>query len=88
MTSKNPHLEELGKFLMARRSELNPADLGLPGGEPGTRRVSGLRREEVAANPRMKDYYDDWESMAHRRRTTAHASHREPSRPAPGTARW
>jgi len=58
MTAKNPHLEELGKFLMARRSELSPADLGLPGGEPGTRRVSGLRREEVAAHTAIShDYY-------------------------------
>ena len=58
MTAKNPHLEELGKFLKARRSELSPADLGLPGGEPGTRRVSGLRREEVAARTAIShDYY-------------------------------
>lgn len=58
MSEKNPHLEELGKFLMARRSELSPADLGLPSGEPGARRVSGLRREEVAAHTAIShDYY-------------------------------
>ncbi|WP_426975405.1 helix-turn-helix transcriptional regulator [Pseudarthrobacter sp. O4] len=55
---KNPHLEELGQFLKARRSELNPADLGLDPGDPGTRRVSGLRREEVAAQTAIShDYY-------------------------------
>ena len=48
VTAKNPHLEELGQFLKARRSELSPAALGLPPGDPGSRRVSGLRREEVA----------------------------------------
>lgn len=58
MTAKNPHLEELGQFLQARRSELHPADLGLPPGDPGTRRVSGLRREEVAARVAIsQDYY-------------------------------
>jgi transcriptional regulator with XRE-family HTH domain len=55
---KNPHLEELGKFLKARRSELTPADLGLLPGEPGSRRVSGLRREEVATAAAIShDYY-------------------------------
>jgi transcriptional regulator with XRE-family HTH domain len=55
---KNPHLEELGKFLKARRSALSPEDLGLPAGEPGARRVSGLRREEVAAAAAIShDYY-------------------------------
>ncbi|MEH0420770.1 helix-turn-helix domain-containing protein [Streptomyces sp. B21-083] len=58
MTAKTPHLEELGQFLKARRSELDPADLGLPPGDPGTRRVSGLRREEVAARVAIsKDHY-------------------------------
>jgi len=55
---KNPHLEELGQFLRARRSELRPVALGLPAGEPGMRRVSGLRREEVAARAAIShDYY-------------------------------
>lgn len=58
MTEKNPHLEELGKFLKARRSALSPEEFGLPAGEPGTRRVSGLRREEVAARVAIShDYY-------------------------------
>ncbi|MET7846116.1 helix-turn-helix transcriptional regulator [Streptomyces sp. NPDC005356] len=58
MSAKNLHLEELGQFLKARRSELNPADLGLPPGDPGSRRVSGLRREEVAARVAIsQDYY-------------------------------
>lgn len=55
---KNPHLEELGAFLKARRGDLDPTDLGLPPGEPGSRRVSGLRREEVAAAVAIShDYY-------------------------------
>jgi transcriptional regulator with XRE-family HTH domain len=46
------------KNLMARRSELGPTDPGLPKAEPGTRRVSGLRREEVAAHTAIShDYY-------------------------------
>src|ERR1700755_3656379 len=36
----------LGDFLRARRELVRPGDVGLPGG--GVRRVSGLRREEVA----------------------------------------
>ncbi|MGW0945435.1 helix-turn-helix domain-containing protein [Streptomyces sp. NPDC002623] len=43
---RNPHLNELGEFLKARRAELSPSDVGLRGGQ--RRRVSGLRREEVA----------------------------------------
>lgn len=38
---------ELRAFLMSRRARLKPADVGLP--DIGRRRVSGLRREEVAA---------------------------------------
>ncbi|MDF2434619.1 MAG: hypothetical protein JWP44_4250, partial [Mucilaginibacter sp.] len=37
---------ELGEFLLARRSRLSPTDVGLPCSR--SRRVSGLRREEVA----------------------------------------
>ncbi|MFH8655223.1 helix-turn-helix domain-containing protein [Streptomyces afghaniensis] len=43
---RDPHLNELGEFLKARRAELGPSEVGLPGGQ--RRRVSGLRREEVA----------------------------------------
>ncbi|WP_105974258.1 helix-turn-helix domain-containing protein [Streptomyces geranii] len=43
---RNPQLNELGEFLKARRAELSPSDVGLRGGQ--RRRVSGLRREEVA----------------------------------------
>ncbi|MFM9707755.1 helix-turn-helix domain-containing protein [Streptomyces galilaeus] len=43
---RNPRLNELGEFLKARRAELSPSDVGLRGGQ--RRRVSGLRREEVA----------------------------------------
>jgi transcriptional regulator with XRE-family HTH domain len=40
-------MDELGRFLTARRALLKPADIGLPDfGE--RRRVAGLRREEVA----------------------------------------
>ncbi|MCV7211749.1 helix-turn-helix transcriptional regulator [Mycolicibacterium canariasense] len=46
----------LGEFLRARRAEVSPADVGLPSG--GVRRVSGLRREEVALLAGMSvDYY-------------------------------
>lgn len=48
---------ELGAFLKARRAALDPADLGLP---PGVtqRRVSGLRREEIAQLAGISvDYY-------------------------------
>ncbi|OXM60514.1 transcriptional regulator [Amycolatopsis vastitatis] len=58
----------VGEFVTADRgqqlcpgvcgSELTPADLGLPQGDPGTRRVAGLRREEVAASVAIShDYY-------------------------------
>jgi transcriptional regulator with XRE-family HTH domain len=42
------HRSELGDFLQARRSELSPDMVGLPGAG-NRRRVRGLRREEVAA---------------------------------------
>ena len=38
--------QELGRFLRDRRARVHPADVGLPQG--ARRRVSGLRREEVA----------------------------------------
>ncbi|WP_230194132.1 helix-turn-helix domain-containing protein [Streptomyces coriariae] len=44
--NRNPHLNELGEFLKARRGELTPSEVGLRGGP--RRRVKGLRREEVA----------------------------------------
>ena len=48
---------ELGAFLKARRAQLSPRDAGLP--ETGTRRkVTGLRREEVAQLAAISvDYY-------------------------------
>ena len=39
---------EPGRFLRARRSHVNPADVGFTPGA-GVRRTPGLRREEVAA---------------------------------------
>ncbi|MFD6949161.1 transcriptional regulator [Nocardiopsis sp. TSRI0078] len=50
-----PHTE-LGAFLTARRARLGPDDVGLA--SSGTRRVSGLRREEVAVLAGVSaDYY-------------------------------
>lgn len=51
------HLNELGEFLKARRAELSPGTVGLP--EPDRRRrVTGLRREEVAVLAAIStDYY-------------------------------
>jgi transcriptional regulator with XRE-family HTH domain len=47
---------ELGQFLLARRSRLSPADVGFPYSQG--RRVSGLRREEVAVLAGVSaDYY-------------------------------
>ncbi|MDF1488660.1 helix-turn-helix domain-containing protein [Tessaracoccus caeni] len=55
--TRMPHLRELGEFLRARRGALDPADFGLVA--DGTRRrVSGLRREEVAERACISsDYY-------------------------------
>jgi len=48
---------ELGEFLRTRRARLTPADVGLPV-YPGSRRVPGLRREEVALLAGMSvEYY-------------------------------
>ncbi|MER7930627.1 helix-turn-helix transcriptional regulator [Streptomyces sp. NPDC096057] len=44
--NRDPHLNELGEFLKARRAQLSPSEVGLRGGQ--RRRVNGLRREEVA----------------------------------------
>lgn len=47
---------ELGAFLAARRARLTPGDVGLV--SSGTRRVTGLRREEVAVLAGVSvDYY-------------------------------
>ncbi len=47
---------ELGPYLKARRGQVQPADVGLP--DQGGRRVSGLRREEVAMLAGVSvDYY-------------------------------
>lgn len=55
-TSAAPHLKELGDFLRTCRGRLVPADVGLAG--IGTRRVAGLRREEVAQLASIStDYY-------------------------------
>lgn len=55
--AENPDSNELGEFLRARRAELAPGDVGLPE-IPRPRRVSGLRREEVARLAAIStDYY-------------------------------
>lgn len=52
-----PRDNELGAFLRASRSRVEPGDAGLAGGVSG-RRVSGLRREEVAVLAGVSaDYY-------------------------------
>ncbi|PPS91371.1 helix-turn-helix transcriptional regulator [Streptomyces sp. MH60] len=57
MSSSNTRDSELGAFLRARRTELSPAEAGLPDGT-GRRRVRGLRREEVASLASISpDYY-------------------------------
>jgi len=56
----------LGEYLRARRSQVTPADVGLP--DVGLRRVSGLRREEVALLAGMSaDYYTRLEQGRERR---------------------
>ncbi|MEU0882494.1 helix-turn-helix transcriptional regulator [Lentzea sp. NPDC005914] len=55
--TRDPSNNELGDFLKARRSELSPADVGLPA-DGAARRVAGLRREEVAMLAAIStDYY-------------------------------
>jgi transcriptional regulator with XRE-family HTH domain len=47
----------MAEFLRIRRGRIGPTDVGLPAG-PGTRRTSGLRREELAALAGVSvDYY-------------------------------
>ncbi|NBM15939.1 helix-turn-helix transcriptional regulator [Streptomyces sp. GC420] len=49
---------DISAFLKSRRAALDPAELGLPGGGPGRRRVPGLRREEAAQLAGISvDYY-------------------------------
>lgn len=56
----HPYARELGDFLRARRGRLHPRDVGL---EPGGRRkVTGLRREELALLAGLStDYYQRME---------------------------
>jgi transcriptional regulator with XRE-family HTH domain len=55
--TREPHRNDLGEFLRARRGELSPADVGMPAGGQA-RRVSGLRREEVSLLAAIStDYY-------------------------------
>jgi transcriptional regulator with XRE-family HTH domain len=57
MTGSDAHLNEIGEFLKARRSELTPEAVGLPD-TAAVRRVPGLRREEVAQLAAISnDYY-------------------------------
>lgn len=55
--TRDSNRNDLGDFLKARRSELSPADVGLPT-DGQARRVAGLRREEVAVLAAIStDYY-------------------------------
>lgn len=60
MSSPHPYARELGDFLRARRGRIAPRDVGL---EPGGRRkVTGLRREELALLAGLStDYYQRME---------------------------
>jgi len=52
----NSSANRMGDFLRAQRAQLTPEDVGLP--ENGSRRVRGLRREEVAVLAGVSaDYY-------------------------------
>lgn len=60
MSSPHPYARELGDFLRARRSRLRPHDVGLVPG--GRRKVTGLRREELALLAGLStDYYQRME---------------------------
>jgi transcriptional regulator with XRE-family HTH domain len=62
MDRENP----LGRFLRARREVVQPADVNMPAG--GRRRVSGLRRDEVATLAGVStDYYIRLEQGRERR---------------------
>ncbi|MBB4162296.1 helix-turn-helix domain-containing protein [Streptomyces cinereoruber] len=57
MNTASPSPNELGDFLKARRAALSPRTVGLPD-EGTSRRVAGLRREEVALLASIStDYY-------------------------------
>ncbi|MFJ4844802.1 MULTISPECIES: helix-turn-helix transcriptional regulator [unclassified Streptomyces] len=63
----DPSDNDLGAFLRAARSRLEPSDVGLPAGG-GRRRVAGLRREEVAVLTGVSaDYYTRLEQGRERR---------------------
>ncbi|WP_433058811.1 helix-turn-helix transcriptional regulator [Dactylosporangium sp. CS-033363] len=56
----HPYARELADFLRARRSRLHPSDVGLEPG--GNRKVTGLRREELALLAGLStDYYQRME---------------------------
>jgi transcriptional regulator with XRE-family HTH domain len=60
MASTHPYARELAEFLRARRNRLRPQDVGLAPG--GRRRVTGLRREELALLAGLStDYYQRME---------------------------
>jgi transcriptional regulator with XRE-family HTH domain len=60
MAATHPYARELGDFLRARRNRLRPQDVGLEPG--GRRRVTGLRREELALLAGLStDYYQRME---------------------------
>ncbi len=60
MAGTHPYARELGEFLRARRNRLRPQAVGLEPG--GRRRVTGLRREELALLAGLStDYYQRME---------------------------
>src|ERR1700747_3183522 len=57
MTAMTTRQDELSEFLKSRRARLAPADVGLAAARKG-RRVTGLRREELAMLAGVSlDYY-------------------------------
>ncbi|MCG5432155.1 helix-turn-helix domain-containing protein [Mycobacterium sp. MYCO198283] len=48
MNPKNVYLKELGQFLQVQRARISPEQAGLTAAVAARRRVSGLRREEIA----------------------------------------
>lgn len=54
--NSSAHRKELGQFLKARRAELSPRTVGLPETDR-LRRVTGLRRDEVAVLAAISTHY-------------------------------
>ena len=68
--SRNPGNGSLGGYLRERRSRLDPAALGFPGGR---RRTPGLRREEVAQRAGISATWYSWLEQGRGGTPSAHA---------------